>query len=29
MLSVNPFNDPEVKKQILDDAGVTPVDENY
>lgn len=29
MLSVNPFNDPEVKKQILDDAGVTPVDEDY
>ena len=28
MLSVNPFNDPEVKKQILDDAGVTPIDDD-
>lgn len=29
MLSVNPFNDPETKKQILGDAGVTPIDEDY
>ena len=27
MLSVNPFNDPEIKKQILKDSGVTPVEE--
>lgn len=29
MISVNPFNDPETKKKILGDAGVTPVDKGY
>ena len=29
MLSVNPFGSEEAKRQILGDAGVTPVDENY
>lgn len=29
MISVNPFNDPETKKKILGDAGVTPVDKDY
>lgn len=29
MLSINPFGSEEAKRQILGDAGVTPVDENY
>lgn len=29
MLSVNPFGSEEAKRQILGDAGVTPVDEDY
>lgn len=28
MISVNPFNDPEIKKQILNDAGVTPIEDD-
>lgn len=28
MLSVNPFDDPQIKKQILDDAGVVPLGED-